>query len=112
MIHENWNTDMLHRTVRIRPSGAGGLADCHGNPGRVPKPSRDGARRAKLGGSPRVCLARATFNLVRLVNYAGYAVYRFTSTARHMYQLATDANGAQARAVRSIVLALGRLRMP
>ena len=26
---------------------------CHGNPGRVPKPSRDGARPAKPAGSPR-----------------------------------------------------------
>ena len=26
----------------------------HGNPGRVPKPSRDGTRRAELAGSPRV----------------------------------------------------------
>ena len=29
---------------------------CDGNPGRVPKPSRDGTRRAKLAGSPRVPL--------------------------------------------------------
>jgi hypothetical protein len=31
---------------------------CDGNPGRVPKPSRDGTRRAKLAGSPRVALVR------------------------------------------------------
>ena len=29
-----------------------------------------------------------------------------------MYQLATETNGAQARAVRYMALALGRLRMP
>ena len=31
---------------------------CDGNPGRVTKPSRDGARRAKLAGSPRAAVVR------------------------------------------------------
>ncbi len=36
-------------------SGGGGSSTCrwYGNPGRVSMPSRDGPRRAKLGGSPR-----------------------------------------------------------
>ena len=40
-------------------------------PARFARPRRDGPRRAKLGGSPRVHLARAGFNLVRLMNHAG-----------------------------------------
>jgi hypothetical protein len=45
--------DRLH----ILPDGNVKLdRHCDGNPGRVPKPSRDGTRRAKLAGSPRVPL--------------------------------------------------------
>ena len=47
--------DRLH----ILPDANVGLdRHCDGNPGRVPKPSRDGTRRAKLAGSPRVPLVR------------------------------------------------------
>ena len=39
-------------------SSHGGLAHCNGNPGRVPKPSREAPRPAKPAGSARVYLAR------------------------------------------------------
>jgi len=42
-----------------------------GNPGRVPKPSRDAPLPAKPAGSARVFLARTTIDLVRLMNSAG-----------------------------------------
>jgi hypothetical protein len=39
--------------------------------GPPPKPSREAPLPAELAGSARVCLARAKFNLVQLVNNAG-----------------------------------------
>jgi hypothetical protein len=57
--------------VRAEPSSAAPQRLSSGTLGGFLKPPAVGSRRAKLGGSPRAFLARASSNGVRFMNRAG-----------------------------------------